>query len=230
MGVEGIIFDVDGLLVDTEKIHVEAWKNVFSEEGIYLTKGDYEKGVGFADKEFLLQLKGNGKIPENSDIDKLCKEKERYFLEIIKDGINTFDGVFETIEFLKEKELKIAAASNSKKVLVKSVLEYSNLIKFFDFFVAREDVENPKPSPDIYEKAVKLMKLKKDNVIVFEDSEVGIRAAKKAGLFCIAVASTQEYDKLKKADIMIEKIEKRKIEEILLKMEKKTSDWQKNGC
>ncbi|MCD6221493.1 HAD family phosphatase, partial [bacterium] len=164
---------------------------------------------------FLLHLKSKGKIPENLDIDKLCKEKGKYFLEIIKNGINIFNGVFETIEFLKEKKLKIAAASNSKKVFVKSVLEYSNLIKFFDFFVAREDVENPKPASDIYEKVVKLMGLKKENVVVFEDSEVGIEAAKKAGLFCIAVASTQEYDKLKKADVIIEKIEKRKIEEIL---------------
>ena len=215
MGIKGVIFDVDGLLVDTEKIHVDAWKSVFSEEGVFLTKSDYEKGVGIADKEFLLQLKCKGKIPENSDIDKLCKEKEKYFLEIIKNGINAFEGVFETIEFLKEKKLKIAAASNSKKIFVKSVLEYSNLIKFFDFFVAREDVENPKPAPDIYEKVVKLMGLKKENVVVFEDSEVGIEAAKKAGLFCIAVASTQVYDKLKKADVIIEKIEKRKIEEIL---------------
>jgi len=215
MGIKGVIFDVDGLLVNTEKIHVEAWENVFSKKGIFLTKSDYDEGVGIADKEFLLHLKSKGKIPENFDINKLCKEKEKYFLKIIKDGINVFNGVFETLEYLKEKGLKIAAASNSKKVFVKSVLEYSNLIKFFDFFVAREDIENPKPAPDIYEKAVKLMGLKKENVVVFEDSEVGIEAAKKAGLFCIAVASTQMYDKLKKADIIIEKIEKRKIEEIL---------------
>jgi len=215
MEIEGIIFDVDGLLVDTEKIHVKAWEKVFSSDGIFLSKSNYDDGIGIADREFLFDLKSKGKIPENSDIDKLCKEKEKHFLEIIKNGINTFDGIFETIEFLKEKKLKIVAASNSKKVFVKSILEYSGLIKFFDFFVAREDVENPKPAPDIYEKAVKLMGLKKENVVVFEDSEVGVEAAKKAGLFCIAVASTQVYDKLKKADIIIEKIEKRKIEEIL---------------
>ncbi len=215
MEIKGVIFDVDGLLVDTEKIHVDAWESVFSKKGIFLTRSDYDEGIGIADREFLIELKRKGKIPKNLDIDSICDEKEKYFLEIIKNGINTFEGVFETIKFLKEKRLKIAAASNSKKVFVKSVLEYSNLIKFFDFFVAREDVENPKPAPDIYEKVVKLMGLKKENVVVFEDSEVGIESAKKAGLFCIAVASTQGYDKLKKADVIIEKIEKRKIEEIL---------------
>lgn len=215
MKIKGIIFDVDGLLVDTERIHVQAWDNVFSPLNIFLTKDDYEKGIGIADREFLIQLKEKGKLPDNSDIEYFCKEKENQFLEIIKKGVPVFNGVIETLKFLKNNNFKIAAASNSKNVFVRNVLKYAHIEDFFDIILVREDVEKPKPAPDIYIKTLELLCLKKNQAIVFEDSEVGISAAKSAGIFCIGVASTCSYDKLKKADIVIDRIEKNKVEKIL---------------
>ncbi len=217
--IKGIIFDVDGVLVDTEKIHVEAWENVFCPKGITLSKDDYEKGIGIADKEFLIQLKNQKKIPKNLDIGRLCKEKEKYFLEIISNGVNVIDGVVEILNFLKEKKFKIAAASNSKMVFVKNVLKYGGIKDFFDVIVARESIKEAKPEPEIYIKTLELLKLKKNEVIVFEDSEVGIESAKRAGIFCVGIETTQQYDKLKKSDIILKKMDTEKIKDIIKGME-----------
>ena len=215
MEKKGIIFDVDGLLVDTEKLHIMAWEEVFKDKKINLSERDYEKGIGIDDREFLEMMKKEGKIPSFYSIGDLCKEKKEKLLRLVeKVEINVFEGVKEVLKYLSGK-VQMAVATNSEREYVIKILEKTGIKRFFKFIISRNDVKNPKPAPEIYLLAAEKMGLAPEKCIVFEDSETGIEAAKRAGMFCIGVVTTQSPDKLKKADVVIEKLSLEKIKKFL---------------
>jgi HAD superfamily hydrolase (TIGR01509 family) len=206
MKLKGVIFDGDGVLFDTEKLHVIAWKKVFNSHNIELKEDDFTEGVGVEDKTFLKKLKENRKIKKDLKIEELVREKNKELLKIVnKENAKVFEEIKEILKFLKNK-YKIAVASNSEKKFVLKVLKITGIYDFFDLIITRDDVENPKPFPDIYIEVSKKLKIPVENMIAFEDSETGILSAKSSGIFCIAIPATQTLEKLKNADIIIDKI------------------------
>jgi HAD superfamily hydrolase (TIGR01509 family) len=206
MKLKGVIFDGDGVLFDTEKLHVIAWKKVFNSHNIELKEDDFTEGVGVEDKTFLKKLKENRKIKKDLKIEELVREKNKELLKIVnKENAKVFEEIKEILKFLKNK-YKIAVASNSEKKFVLKVLKITGIYDFFDLIITRDDVENPKPFPDIYIEVSKKLKIPVENMIAFEDSETGILSAKSSGIFCIAIPATQALEKLKNADIIIDKI------------------------
>jgi len=206
MKLKGVIFDGDGVLFDTEKLHVIAWKKVFNSHNIELKEDDFTEGVGVEDKTFLKKLKENRKIKKDLKIEELVREKNKELLKIVnKENAKVFEEIKEILKFLKNK-YKIAVASNSEKKFVLKVLKITGIYDFFDLIITRDDVKNPKPFPDIYIEVSKKLKIPVENMIAFEDSETGILSAKSSGIFCIAIPATQTLEKLKNADIIIDKI------------------------
>jgi beta-phosphoglucomutase len=205
MTVKGIIFDVDGVIFNSEKAHVIAWKKVFGRRNIKLAKKDYIDGEGIADLEFLVNLRKEGKIPAKYDLKTIIKEKHGEMLKLIGKNIGLFTGMKQVIRKLA-KEYTLCVASNSVKKLVIGLLENSGIKKYFKYFVTNEDIKRPKPYPDVYLLAVKKMKLKSAECIAVEDTGIGVEAVKKAGLYCIAVTNTQAKEKLKKADLIVNKL------------------------
>lgn len=206
MKLKGVIFDGDGVLFDTEKLHVIAWKKVFNSHNIELKEDDFTEGVGVEDKTFLKKLKENRKIKKDLKIEELVREKNKELLKIVnKENAKVFEEIKEILKFLKNK-YKIAVASNSEKKFVLKVLKITGIYDFFDLIITRDDVKNPKPFPDIYIEVSKKLKIPVENMIAFEDSETGILSAKSSGIFCIAIPATQALEKLKNADIIIDKI------------------------
>jgi len=206
MKLKGVIFDGDGVLFDTEKLHVIAWKKVFNSHNIELKEDDFTEGVGVEDKTFLKKLQKNRKIKKDLKIEELVREKNKELLKIVnKENAKVFEEIKEILKFLKNK-YKIAVASNSEKKFVLKVLKITGIYDFFDLIITRDDVKNPKPFPDIYIEVSKKLKIPVENMIAFEDSETGILSAKSSGIFCIAIPATQALEKLKNADIIIDKI------------------------
>ena len=214
MKVKGVIFDVDGLLVDTEKLHVKAWEKIFRKRGIYLSKPDYESGVGISDYEFLQHLKEKGKIPPGFRIDELLNEKESIMLELADGKVKLFPGVLSLLNTLSPRFI-LSAASNSEKNFVIKVLKNSGIFDYFKVVLTRNDIKRPKPFPDIYLVCLSKMGLSPEECVIIEDSPAGIKAARKAGIRCIAVSHTLPPADLKEADLILENICVEKIMEFI---------------
>ncbi|HOK56586.1 MAG TPA: HAD family phosphatase [bacterium] len=221
MNLKGIVFDGDGVLFDTEKLHVIAWKTIFKFHNIELTEDDFAEGVGVEDRVFLKNLKKKGKIKKIFKIEELVSEKNKQLLKIVnKKNLGVSEETKKILKFLKNK-YKIALASNSEKKFVLKVLKISDIYKFFDLVITRNDVKKPKPFPDIYTEVSRKLKIPAKNIIAFEDSETGIISAKSSGIFCVALPSTQPLEKIKIADIIIHKLSLNNVKKVIKIFEEK---------
>lgn len=209
MAIKGIIFDADGVLFDSEKLHREAWKQVFEKRGIFLT--DDKSGIGHSDKEFLKKLRSQKIIPQNISIRQIQEEKLALLLELAEKKVELFPRTKELLSSLKNNYL-LCVASNSDRRFILKILESTNLLPYFPTVLTINDIENPKPAPDIYLLAAKRMGLQPQECVVIEDSTVGIEAAKKAEMLCIAITHTLTKERLNKADLLLGKISVEKIE------------------
>jgi len=224
MKLKGIIFDGDGVLFDTEKLHVFAWKKILPDYKIELTSEDFMEGVGVEDSIFLKNLKIKGKIPENVNIEELVIKKNDELLKIIeKERLKISDEIIKILKFLK-KRYKIAVASNSEKKFVLKVMEKTKILEYFNIVITRNDVKIPKPSPEIYLLTSKKLNIPPENLIAFEDSETGIIAAKETGIFCIGLATTQPVEKLKMADIIINELNLENVKKVIKTFEGKNEN------
>lgn len=191
--IKGLVFDMDGLLLDSERIVQRSWNEAGEEMGIsgvgehiYNTLGMNRKarnayfneafGVGFPLEDF------NKRV---SDI----------FYRIVKEeGLPVKDGARELLEYAKENHYKTAIATSSGRAYAVKVLEDAGLYRYFDGGVFGDMVEHTKPDPEIYLKACESIRIKPEECVAFEDAPAGIRSAYAAGLKVIAVPDLVEPD------------------------------------
>ena len=214
MVIKGIIFDFDGVLFDSEKLHREAWKRVFEKRNIFLI--DDRSGVGRSDKEFLEELKAKGTIPENLNIREIQDEKLAILVGLADKKVELFPGIQELLSSFKNRYL-FCVASNSDRKFILKILQNTDLLPYFKSILTVNDVQKPKPAPDIYILGAKRMGLKPEECVVIEDSPVGIEAAKNTGMKCIAISHTLPKEKLKEADLLLEQISVEEIEQFIEK-------------
>lgn len=201
--IEGAIFDLDGVIVDTAKYHYFAWKKLANMLGFEFTEKDNEKLKGVSRKESLeILLKIGGKENEFSEAQKeeLMDIKNNWYLEYI--GKLTEDdllpGAKETILTLKEQGIKTGLATASKNAML--ILERLKIKDLFDAIVDGTQISRAKPDPEIFLKCAQKLEVAPQKCIVFEDAAAGIKAAKAAGMFAIGVGSSEI---LSEADIVI---------------------------
>jgi len=197
-----VIFDVDGVIFDSERVHVDAWEQVFPPRGIRLWEKDYLAGVGVCDRIFLENLRAAGTIPPGEDLEAILEAKIAALIERLDRPVRVFPGARETIEALAER-LPLCAASNSDRRFVEKMLAGGGLLGRFSYVLARNDVARPKPEPDIYLMGAERLGVAPADCLVIEDSPVGIEAARRAGMRCVAVAHTVPAEKLLAADTVL---------------------------
>lgn len=214
--IKGLIFDMDGLLVDTEDLHVLAWKELFSEEGITVSPEVFMNNVGVADNIFLEELEKDGLIPRFSDKELLINKKTSKLINLAGRGkIGVFPGAHDAVMFGR-RYFEIALASNSDRGFVEAVLDKTGFGEIFRLIITGTQVLRPKPSPDIYIAAAKHMGIVAGECAVFEDSPVGVKAAKAAGMLCVAIKNTSSEERLKGADYICNELSPCVIKDILL--------------
>jgi len=188
MKYEGVIFDLDGVIVDTAKYHFLAWKRLAEELNIDFTKEDNErlKGVSrMACMDIILEL-GARDLSQEKKV-ALATRKNEWYLEYVNkmDQSEILPGSVEMIETLKDMKVSIAIGSASKNA--KTILEKVGLIDQFDFISDGTIVTKAKPDPEVFMIAADEMKVDYDKCIVFEDSEAGIEAAKRVNMLAIGI-------------------------------------------
>jgi beta-phosphoglucomutase len=198
--IKAIIFDMDGVLVDSMRFQAEAWAKVFKEINIKITRTDIYELEGLNNKEIIKAIFAKiGKKPETWQFEYLVKKK-REILEF--DKIKPFINVPDCIKELKHY-FKLATVSGSSRYMVEKVLNTFFPI-CFEVIITGDDFEHGKPDPEPYTKALEKLNIASSECIVVENAPIGITAAKRAGLYCVAVASTLAIEKLQLADLVFE--------------------------
>jgi beta-phosphoglucomutase len=192
--INTIIFDMDGVLIDAKDWHYEALNKSLSLFGYEISRYDHlftYDGLPTRKKlEMLTREKG---LPAglHSFINKL---KQLYTIEIINSKCKpTFQHQL-ALSKLKEQGYNIVVCSNSIRETIDIMMRKSNLLQYLDFFLSNEDVEKPKPDPEIYNKAIKKLKVKPENCVIVEDNEHGIRAAKASQANVLKVSGVEEVN------------------------------------
>ena len=188
MNNKAFLFDLDGVIVDTAKYHFLAWKKIANQLGINFTEEHNEllKGVSrIRSLDIILEL--GKKVATQEDKDKWLQQKnEDYLSQLVDmDDREILPGVFEVLKFLKDNNQPIALGSASKNA--RPILEKTGILSYFDAIVDGNDVTNAKPDPEVFLIAAKLLNVKPENAVVFEDSVAGIQAANIANMISIGI-------------------------------------------
>jgi beta-phosphoglucomutase len=202
--ITALIFDLDGVLVDTAKYHFIAWKKLADELNIPFTETDNEKlkGVSRMDSlDIILNLGGLSLTAEEKMA--LADRKNAWFVEFVNSmsPAEIFPGVKELLQSLRQAGIRIALASSSKNA--STVLKLLKIDSLFDVVVDGTMVQQAKPNPELFLLAAKQLGEQPVDCIVVEDAEAGVEAAKRAGMKCIGVGDARI---LTKADWVVAKI------------------------
>lgn len=187
MKIKGIIFDLDGILFDSEYYQWQGWVEPLREFGIELTKEMYLKYAGKGGKQIDAELIQDFNLPLQEGelwarkkvlIEKWFNEKAMPLMPYAKEAVEYF---------INDPRFKVALCSGGDREEIITKLEKNDFLKYFPIIAAGSDVKESKPSPDIYLLAIKLLDLDSNNCLAFEDTQYGLQAAKSAGAFCFAI-------------------------------------------
>ena len=203
--LEAAIFDFDGTLVDSETLYTKSLIATASKMNV-LQDVDFESMAGYQTQDMYNILIKTHYVPDN-----FFDETANYFHKIIETDLETFDGVMETLERLKN--INVVIASNSDIDYVRNISNKKDFSKYIKDYSCHNEKLKAKPEPDLFLNAFEILKklnknLKKENVLIFEDSLAGVEGAKKTGIKIAAITNSYSKERLleKGADIILNKI------------------------
>jgi len=208
--VRAVIFDFDGVLVDSERLHYEALAYALREKGMDLTWEEFKVGcIGVPDRDAVKwALKRNG-VEDDEQVSKVLQRKTEIYDAWLKDRLPAVDGMTDVVKVLAQKFV-LAIASGSFRYQIEAVLSREGVRDLFPVIVGHEDCEKGKPDPTPFLLAMERLNefvsppLRPHECLVVEDSPAGIQAAREAGMRCIALRSYYEDEALKDAEIIVD--------------------------
>ena len=184
--LKAAVFDMDGLMFDTETLVYRIWQRMMDEEGYPYSLEDFKQTVGKRKAE--VQNFYFGKYGEDFPYwDFSAKCRQRYLWYIGENGVPVKKGLLELLDFLKEKGFLIALATSTSRVTTELNLESAKLTEYFDTLVCGEDVVNGKPHPEVFLDAAARLGVKPSECVALEDSVNGIKSAYAAGMTTVMV-------------------------------------------
>jgi beta-phosphoglucomutase family hydrolase len=205
--LRAVIFDMDGVIIDSEPIYLRAGNEVFRYLGLDVSEEEHHSYVGISSKDMWSHIGNKYKIDLSTE--ELVEMEMKSYIDYLlsRKDEKPIPGVVELIEDLYKNNINLALASSSSIKSIKIVLDMFNLGKFFKTVVSGYEVENGKPAPDIFLYAAKRVGVQPEDCIVIEDSENGIEAAKSAGMKCIGFKNVNSGKQdLSSADMVIDSL------------------------
>ena len=195
MEIKAVLFDMDGLMVDTESLSTEAFINSAKAQGYNMTKEETLKVLGFT-KANIYQFWIDYFQGTNVDGKKLVDDHYEYIENVLYTvGPEKMPYVEELLKYLRENNYKIAVASSSDTADIKNNLEKTKLEKYIDEIASGAEVENGKPAPDVFLLAAERLDVDPKNCLILEDSKAGIKAGKASGAMVFMVPDVFTVDK-----------------------------------
>jgi len=219
--LKAIIFDCDGVIADTEPIHKISFARVLAEEGITLVGEDYhEHYLALDDRACFIRAFGEKWISLAQErLRELIRRRVDYSEQGMKAGLRLFPGVADLVRAAADR-YPLAIASGALRTEIEHVLRHGGLRDHFQVIVSAEDVLRSKPDPDPFIKALELLvalngdRIQAQECIVIEDSIRGIRAARQAGMRCLAVSNSYPKDQLLEADLVVDNLSELSLEDV----------------
>ncbi|MCK4544997.1 HAD family phosphatase [candidate division WOR-3 bacterium] len=192
--LRAVIFDMDGVVVNSQPLYFELERRYFSELGLNIPPEEYNNFVGMNMNNMWFYLKEKYHIKQSLDF--LIENNIKNFVENINssDELKPISGVVDLFNELKNNHIKIAIASSSSGSVVDSMLNKLQIKSFFDVIVCGDEVYNGKPAPDIFLLTVERLQVKPEECIVIEDSCNGVKASNSANIKCVGFLNTHSGD------------------------------------
>lgn len=196
---------MDGVLIDTAEAHYQAWKDTLSRYGSAFSRKYFDDTFGINDYSLIVEV--IHPKPADKLIQEISLQKEMLYRKEIRKNLRIYPGVKEILEVCQTCGFKQILDSSAPQENIDTALEISGLRSFFDQVISTDGMPSKK-FPDAYLAASAALNLSPNHCIVVEDSILGIEGAKKAGMVCIAIASTHPWNRLQEADLVVSSIEK----------------------
>jgi beta-phosphoglucomutase len=217
---DAVIFDFDGVIVDSEPLHYKAFQGVLEPLGIGFPWEEYvDSYMGFDDRDaFLEAFRSRGKDLDDRRLAQLVASKSSIFLDIVGNGVRAYPGTVSLIRSLDASGLPLAISSGALRSDILPILDILGITRCFPHVISADDVRKSKPDPECYLLAFRRLKeahplriSTPDRCLVIEDTPAGIRSAKLAGLSVLAVTNSYGGKQLTEADHLTDSLEKVRI-------------------
>ncbi len=201
MSILGVLWDMDGVLVDTSEFHFQAWRDVLEAYGFSFTREVHRQVFGMNNAGILSRVLGERLTPEL--LSEIGDRKEEQFRAAVRGHARPLPGVRMWLQRLQEAGARQAVASSAPMANITALIDELGLRPYFDAIVPGADLPG-KPEPVLFLKAAQALGLQPEDCIVIEDAVAGVAAAKRAGMKCIAVMTTNPAEALSAADLIVE--------------------------
>ena len=206
--IQAIVFDFDGVLADSEPLHLRAYQEVLQPLGLTLTRDEYYNNyLGFDDEGVFTRIaQAHGVAASDEQVAALIEEKTRIFDDMMAAGEMLYPAATACVRRMAER-YPLGIASGALRHEIEAILRAGQLDRHFRFIVASGETPEGKPAPDPYRRAAELHGVPPAGCVAIEDSRWGIESAKAAGLWCVAITNTYPPDELALADTVIASLE-----------------------
>ena len=192
----GVVFDMDGVLVDSAPPHFESWQRLAAEEGITVTRAQFEASFGRQNRDIIPTFFG----PVSDErLQALANRKEEIYRNIVREKVPVIEGAVELIEALAAEKVPLAIGSAGPLENIRLILQSMRVAQHFDVIVSGDDVTRGKPDPMVFSVACERLRLPPSRCVVIEDAPVGVMAARSAGAKVAAVMMHHSKEALKGA-------------------------------
>jgi len=200
----GVIFDLDGVLVDSGWAHKQSWYELAEKEGFPMADEFFFNTFGMQNYQIIPML--TGRDVSQDEVNRLSNWKEKRYRDIITEQLGPAEGAKALLDDLKSEGFLLAVGSSAPRANLELVLDCTDLRDFFDAYVTSQDVTRGKPAPDTFLKAAEKLSLSAGSCIVVEDAVQGIEAARAAGMPVVAITTTRCREDLAGADIIVDSL------------------------
>ena len=203
--LEAVIWDMDGIIVNSGPYHLQAWQEVFGKRGVNFTEEDFRRNFGQRNDSIIWNA--IGRSITQSEMDTIANEKEESYRRRVAQNIEAFPGAVALMKALTAQGVKMAIASSAPPENIDLITRGLGIKGCFKAIVWGREVTEGKPSPQGFLLAAQRLEVKPRNCVVIEDSIAGVSAAKGAGMKCVAVTNTNPPAKLAEADCIVDTLE-----------------------
>jgi beta-phosphoglucomutase family hydrolase len=213
--IKAVIFDMDGLMIDSEPLHSQSFKNVLKEykRTPILNRHGLVQIPGMKEVDNWEKLKEKHSLEEKVEV--LIEKRGNEYLDLIQDHVHPRPGLINLLKLLDKNDIKMAVGSSSVQSHIDLILKELNITHYFEHIVSGQFVKHGKPAPDIYLEAARRLKIKPQNCLVLEDAESGVNAGFSAGMKVIAVPTSATINQdFSNAYLVLDSLEEINIEVI----------------